>query len=286
MRISACLLPLVLLASCAPAPQRVSESRPPAARPIANAPTPAAAAPAVAQAPPPASPSSPAEATRVTDREISGIHFEGVAFDSRKHRLVVVDQPDGPGSRFADAEAAARARDGMAAVNAGFFTPEGEPLGLVMSNGERSGAWNSASSLGSGVWHGNSNSMAISRRESLGKSAALAMRELLQAGPMLVDRGSTVGGLDATKTSARTLILWDGGTRWWMGRAAPCSLAALGNALAHGQPAGWKVRHALNLDGGRSADLWVSVRISGGPLTRRTPWNRPVRNFLVLVPHG
>jgi len=40
----------------------------------------------------------------------------------------------------------------------------------------------------------------------------------------------------------------------------------------------------MNLDGGRSSDLWISSRVSGGPLTSRPPWNRPVRNFLILVP--
>ncbi len=284
MRFSACLLPFLLLVGCFPAPPRaVQKSEPPASKIDSRArPTPA---PSVA-APPRQTPSAPADAPRLTNQEISGIRFEGVAFDSRKQRLVVVDQPNGPGSRYAEAAAAARSVGGTAAINAGFFTPSGEPLGLVIAGGKRSGAWNSASSLGSGVWYETSNGMAISRRENLGKSAALTMRELLQAGPMLVDSGRAVGGLDAAKTSARTLILWDGGTRWWIGRAAPCSLAALGNALAHGQPAGWKVRHALNLDGGRSADLWVSSRIPGGPLTRRPLWNKPVRNFLVLVPHS
>ena len=284
MRFLAILLPFMLLVGCFPAPPPPAARKKEASVSPVEPPAPAAAAPSIL---PPSEPAStPADATRMTTREISGIRFEGVAFDSRNQRLVVVDQPNGPGSRFADAEAAGRSVGGVAAINAGFFTPEGEPIGLVMAAGKRSGAWNSASSLGSGVWYENGNSMAISRRENLGKSAALTMRELLQAGPMLVDRGRAVGGLDSAKTSARTMILWDGGTRWWVGRAAPCSLAALGNALAQGQPAGWKVRYALNLDGGRSADLWVSSRIPSGPLTRRTLWNRPVRNFLVLVPHG
>ena len=56
------------------------------------------------------------------------------------------------------------------------------------------------------------------------------------------------------------------------------------SAVSHGQPAGWPARHALNLDGGRSADLWIAETVPGGPITRRCPWNRPVRNFLVLIP--
>lgn len=261
--------------SCAPAP------------PARPSPKPAvvADAPPIATAPAPAAPPTPASAPRFTKSEISGITFEGVAFDSRNHRLVVEDQPNGPGSQFADATAASNARGGIAAVNAGFFTPEGTPLGLVVARGKISGAWNSASSLGSGVWfEENSGHSCITRREKLGRAAASGMHELIQAGPLLVENGQPISGLEATKTSARIVVLWDGGTRWWIGRGSPCSLANLGQALAIGQPAGWKTRQALNLDGGRSADLWVSGSVSGGPFVSRPPWNRPVRNFLVLAP--
>ncbi len=237
---------------------------------------------AVREAPPVASPAP--VPPRVTVREISGITFEGVAFDSRDHRLVVADQPDGPGSRFADSAAAARAVGGIAAVNAGFFTPEGAPLGLVVAAGKISGSWNSASSLGSGAWVENaSGKSAIIRRGTCSRTEASAMRELIQSGPLLVANSRAVGGLEATKASVRMLILWDGGTRWWIGRGSPCTLAALGQALASGSPAGWPIRQALNLDGGRSSDLWISDTVSGGPLLRRSPWNRPVRNFLLLV---
>lgn len=217
--------------------------------------------------------------------EVSGITIEGVAFDSRGHRLVVADQAAGPGSGFTDAAAAGGALGGWAAVNAGFFTPEGEPLGLVVSAGKTAGAWNTASSLGSGVWHEDSSGRpAISRRERLSRAGAITMRELIQAGPMLVENNSAVSGLDALKSSVRTFILWDGGSRWWIGRASACTLAELSRAIIAAKPAGWPVKHALNLDGGRSSDLWVSEKIPGGPVVRRAPWNRPVRNFLVLLP--
>jgi hypothetical protein len=232
-----------------------------------------------------AEPERAAEPVRTANGEIGGILMEGVAFDSRDHLLVVVDQAGGPGSQFADAAAAAKSRGGLAAVNAGFFTPEGEPLGRVISQGKPAGGWNSASSLGSGVWHMDaSGRQAISRREALGRSGASSMRELIQAGPLLVENGRGVTGLDGVKSSARVVILWDGGTRWWIGRSEPCSLAAMGSALTRSGPAGWPVRQALNLDGGRSADLWVSSAVAGGPLLRRPVWNRQVRNFLVLVP--
>jgi hypothetical protein len=231
------------------------------------------------------SPEAPLRAPEVTTAVIQGITFEGVAFDARSHRLVVADQAAGPGTEFLDAASAARSRGGLAAINAGFFTPEGAPLGLVVSQGVALGAWNSASSLGSGLWREDARGqMALVRREALGRSAAGNSKELIQAGPLLRENGRLVTGLESTKLSLRTLILHDGGTRWWIGRGSPCSLADLGNALAAGNPAGWPVVDALNLDGGRSSDLWASSAIAGGPLVRRTPWNRAVRNFLILIP--
>ena len=232
-----------------------------------------------------APPSHPVEVPQVVIGVFSGLEFEGVTFDSRTHRLVVVDQSEGPGSRFADAGAVGSSLGGLAVVNGGFFTPEGGPLGLVVSTGKRSGSWNSTTSLGSGIWHSDvSGASAISRREKLGRVGAAAMRELLQAGPMLVENRRAVGGLDAEKTSARTMILWDGGSRWWIGCSSPATLAETAGTLARTPVPGWPVRHALNLDGGRSSDLWISAAVQGGPLVRRPPWNRPVRNFLVLVP--
>lgn len=262
-------LSVLLLASCAP----VVVEKPPQAVPLVEVEKPSA----------PVTPSQPIEAPVLTRRSIGGIGFEGVAFDSRTHRLVVVDQEGGPGSRYATAADAGSRTGGVMALNAGFFTPEGKPLGLVVSAGRVAGSWNSASSLGSGVWfEDSSGTPAIRRRGEIGSSSARRTRELIQAGPMLVENGRAVGGLESQKSSARTVILWDGSTRWWIGRGAPCTLAALANALAGPGPAGWSVRHALNLDGGRSVDLWVSGAVSGGPASHRPPWNRAVRNFLVL----
>ena len=266
-----------------------------------GSPTPAAAVaaraapPAVAAPPPPApalvpwgpwaaaqAPAVPGVVPQVSSREVAGILFEGVGFDCRSHRLIVADQPAGPGSRWPDAVAAVAAYHGLAAVNGGFFTPQGQPLGKVVAAGTPAGSWNRASALGSGVWLEAANgTLMLRRREAV--PTTVAARELLQAGPMLVENHQCVSGLEASKSSVRSVVLWDGGTRWWIGQASSCTLAALGVALASGAPSGWPVCHALNLDGGRSAELAITAAVSGGPRTRRAPWNRPVRNFLILV---
>ena len=280
MRRAFCLLACLALSACFPAPPRVASVPGGTARP--NRSRGAVPPPPVAKVASPPRSAIPVAPPQLTSREISGIRFEGVAFDARSHRLIVADQPAGPGTCWADAAAAASAHGGLAAINGGFFTPSGQALGKVVAAGIPASSWNRASSLGSGVWFQDVTGMpAIRRREAV--PAAAHVQELLQAGPMLVEGQHGVGGLEATKASVRSVILWDGGTRWWIGRASPCSLAALARALAVGSPGAWPVREALNLDGGRSADLHLTAAIPGGPLTRRALWNRPVRNFLVLV---
>lgn len=223
----------------------------------------------------------PANAPIFSRKTINGITFEGVSYDSRTHRLRVIDQPGGPGSRYSSAKNLADKTDALLAINAGFFTPEGAPLGLVISAGKTSGGWNSASSLGSGVYRETSSGQpGIVRRSS--RSNVSGSSELLQAGPLLVENGSAVPGLETQKVASRSLIFSDGGTRWWIGIATPCTLSGLANTLSTASPAPWEIRTALNLDGGRSTDLFVSGKIRGGPVDRRGFLNRPVRNFFVL----
>lgn len=238
---------------------------------------------AVLAPPNPQASSSPAKAPVFTQIFIQGIHFEGATFDARSHRLLVIDQPNGPASMFTTCQDVASQHDALLALNAGFFTPDGDPLGLVISKGKRSGAWNSASSLGSGIFSESATGhLSITRRGS--PTAFLNARELIQAGPLLTENGGAVGGLDTEKIAVRSILLTDGGTRWWIGKTSACSLAGLGETLASQSPAPWPVQHALNLDGGRSTDLYVSARIPGGSFERRSFLNRPVRNFLILKP--
>lgn len=207
----------------------------------------------------------------------NGIAMQCVTFDSRSHFLRVLDQPNGPASIWPTSQAAAQSVNGLAAINAGFFTPQGKPLGVVIANGKKAGATHS-SSLGAGVWYEANGKTSIIRREKTNFNAP----HLLQAGPMLAENGASIKGLDNAKTSARCFIGWDGGSTWMIARTAPCSLNNLSQALAGASPAGFPIRCALNLDGGRSAELYVSNAVAGGPTFTRPIWNNPVRNFLIL----
>lgn len=208
-----------------------------------------------------------------------GLTIQAVIFDARSHELRVVDQPNGPASRWLDAKAACQSEKALAAINAGYFTPQGKPLGKLIANGKALGR-NNPSSLGSGIWWNHQKQSAIVRRE---KSPSRAT-QLLQAGPFLAEYAKPIIGLDTIKLSARSFLAWDGKNTWMISRTSPCSLANLSSHIAGKTFHGCKVVTALNLDGGTSADLYIGPQVAGGPAVYRALWNKPVRNFLLLYP--
>ena len=226
-------------------------------------------------------PAHPISTPKVVSKTLSNIQFQGVSFDSRSHTLKPIDQVNGPGSQYLSARDCADKQQALLAINAGFFTPEGNPLGLVISQGKHSGSWKSSSSLGIGIYRIDSSGIAsISRRTQA--SAVSNSKELLQAGPLLIENRKPITGLDPSKVAMRSILLHDGGNHWWIGITSPCSLADLSRTLSTQSPTHWNISHALNLDGGRSTDLFISSKISGGSLERKSLMNRQVRNFLVL----
>jgi len=219
-------------------------------------------------------PKHPLKARTVTAR---GIDFSLVTFDRRDHELVVDDQPGGPGSQYDQAEDAGRGH--LAAINAGFFTPEGNPLGLVITKGRKRGSINRASFLGTGFFMGPKASL-ISRTEFLTTQSNPS--ELLQAGPRLLWSGEMLTGLSDKDHRPRSFLLWDGHDHFALGYAHSASLKGLSEALKSQPLSGLEITYALNLDGGRSSDFWVSPSINGGGFSRNSFFNKDVRNYLVL----
>lgn len=208
---------------------------------------------------------------------VRGVTIQAVLFDSHSHSLRVLDQTKGPGSVWLHAQAAAQSVKGLAAINAGYFTPEGQPLGVVIADGQKRGS-SHGSSLGSGVWYEQQGKSAIVRRER----SSFRANQLIQAGPMLTENAKAISGLDATKISARSFIAWNGAHTWFIARTTPCDLAKLSSILASQPMNDFRIVSALNLDGGTSADLYVGPEVTKGPAVYRALWNKPVRNFLVL----
>ena len=210
-----------------------------------------------------------------------GIQFNLVTFDSRKQSLVVVDQTKGPGTIYTDSQATTKALNGIAAINAGFFTPEGKPLGLVITQGNKRGSYNT-SSLGSGIFYQTSQGHHLKRRSIWTKLSKNPPAELLQSGPMLLENSKSIVGLSDEQGRVRSFIATDGKSHWCIGHASSCTLNELSKTLTTIKIDSFKPTTALNLDGGRSSDLWVSSTVNNGPLKIRPFWNKDVRNFLVL----
>ena len=214
----------------------------------------------------------------------NGVRMHLVAYDDRDMTLRVADQPNGPGSRWFTAKDAAATYGGVAAINGGFFTPAGKPLGLLIETGTRRGHLNK-SSLGTGIFLSSAARSAIIRRESYQKAdSSENPHNLLQSGPMLVDGMKAVSGLSKTQRRRRSFLAWDGQHHWAIGITEPCSLDMLANALSTGSSlCNFKTFAALNLDGGRSSDLWVGSQVSQSGQDHHGYFNKSVRNYLVLT---
>ena len=210
---------------------------------------------------------------KVNSASLNGTTFTAVTFDRRNYFLKVIDQKEGPGTEFTGAEFAGQGS--LAAINGGFFNPDGSPLGLVITDGQSRGAFNSHSFLGTGIIDGENT--ILSHRKSYQKSS-----ELVQSGPRLVWDQERLTGLSKSKERPRSFVIWDGNNHFGIGHADRATLQGLANNLQAQPFEGFHIKYAINLDGGTSCDLWVSTQIPGGGFTKSSLFRKKARNYLAL----
>ena len=210
---------------------------------------------------------------KVNSASLNGTTFTAVTFDRRNYFLKVIDQKEGPGTEFTGAEFAGQGS--LAAINGGFFNPDGSPLGLVITDGQSRGAFNSHSFLGTGIIDGENT--ILSHRKSYQESS-----ELVQSGPRLVWDQERLIGLSKSKERPRSFVIWDGNNHFGIGHADRATLQGLANNLQAQPFEGFHIKYAINLDGGTSCDLWVSTQIPGGGFTKSSLFRKKARNYLAL----
>ncbi|HBF17263.1 MAG TPA: hypothetical protein DDW37_06485 [Verrucomicrobiales bacterium] len=210
---------------------------------------------------------------KVNSASLNDTTFTAVTFDRRNYFLKVIDQKEGPGTEFTGAEFAGQGS--LAAINGGFFNPDGSPLGLVITDGQSRGAFNSHSFLGTGIIDGENT--ILSHRKSYQKSS-----ELVQSGPRLVWDQERLIGLSKSKERPRSFVIWDGNNHFGIGYADRATLQGLANNLQAQPFEGFHIKYAINLDGGTSCDLWVSTQIPGGGFTKSSLFRKKARNYLAL----
>lgn len=201
-----------------------------------------------------------------------------ILFDSRSYTLRVLDQPEdwSGGGKITECMRQAGA---IAGVNGGFFTPQFDPMGLMISGGRKTGNWQSNKLLSGLITATHGTPRLVWNAEKPDLNAA---SDLLQAGPRLVDSGRPLTSLERTKHVARTFIATDGDHRWILGLARDTSLGELAEILATpGTLSGFHVHRALNLDGGHSSALYY--RSAEGQEHSDPGWST-VRNYLGIIP--
>ncbi|MBE7211890.1 MAG: phosphodiester glycosidase family protein [Gluconacetobacter diazotrophicus] len=212
------------------------------------------------------------------------LHF--VSFEAGAYTFRLFDQNPHDNASLADTMAENHC---VAGTNGGYFSPEFDPVGLLVCDG-RTVRPEGRSRLLSGVLAVTAAHHISLRR--VNESAASSLpgkhaRQAVQCGPFLVEDRRPVAGLNAARAARRTAVFTDGGGRWGLAVCTPVTLEEFAAILADPAltPGGLKIARALNLDGGGSTALWVRPAPggkSGEPVS--LPERGYVRDFVGIVP--
>lgn len=228
-------------------------------------------------------------ATEETATDSSGRHFRVVAkesdtgeraqlhlaiFDSAKITLRMIDQPNERGDL-------ARAMSGgpcLAGVNGGYFDPDYQPVGLLISDGRTITPFRRARLL-SGVLSVANGRIRLQRASEF--SMKTKVSEAVQCGPFLVDRGKSVIGLDESHSAHRTFVAMGSANLIALGYSSSISLAQLSRVLTVGKITDdFKIERAMNLDGGSSSAFWFKDGTTPFSISEQ----KTVRDFVAICP--
>jgi hypothetical protein len=188
--------------------------------------------------------------------------------------LRLVDNPSGS----LDLAAAMERNHCLAGVNGGYFDPAFLPMGLRVENAKVVRPVRRARLL-TGILVYAPGSLRILRLNEYAPRTKIVTG--LQCGPLLVDGGKAVPGLEATRLARRTFAIAGNGISG-LGTCSDVSLAdaaAILSSISLGEAG--KATRALNLDGGSSTAFWFK-RADGSILSH--PEVKTVRDFVGLAP--
>lgn len=202
-----------------------------------------------------------------------------VSFEVPRYSFAVYDQGDL--GRESLGEAMTR-HHALAGVNGGYFSPDFEPVGLLVSDGRLAHKFSRTRLLsGALVVTGNHLKICRSTEPLPGKNA----RQAVQCGPFLVEGGRAEPGLNNVRSARRTAVFAADRRTWGLVSTSALTLEELGAILADPEllPGGLKIERAINLDGGSSTGLWVEQ--PGQPAPFYLHEIGIVRDFVGIVPH-
>jgi hypothetical protein len=201
--------------------------------------------------------------------------LELAVFSTKSCRLRVIDQPNEP---RVDLEETMGRGNFLAGVNGGYFDPDYKPIGLLVVDGAIVAPLQKARLL-SGVLSASAKKVQVSRVAEF--SMAQKPDAAVECGPMVVDLGKSVRGLESTRAARRTFAAVGAGDKAALGFCSEVTLADLSNILSTMVNPDFKILRALNLDGGSSSAFWFK-RANGSAFSIAE--QKPVRDFVAIVP--
>jgi hypothetical protein len=170
-------------------------------------------------------------------------------FSAKSCALRVLDNPGGE-KNLAEAMEQAKC---LAGVNGGYFDPNFAPIGLRVVDGRTLAPLLRARLL-TGILTASPRGIQIVRLPEFSRKQKFDAA--IECGPMIVDLGTKVRGLDDTRSARRTFVAVDRSDRAALGFCSEATLAGLARILASQFAADFKIQRALNLDGGSSSGFW------------------------------
>ena len=188
-------------------------------------------------------------------------------------QLEVVTNLDGKIQGVRDA---VESRGSFGGINGGYFEPNLDPIGLLISNNRVVYPTRKAKLL-SGIFFVRNGRPELTRTSEF--SGTIGVQQAIQCGPFLVDGGRTVDGLNYLRVAPRTFIFTCGPTVWGFGICRSVTLKEMGDILARANVIpDHRIIRALNFDGGSSTALYL--RLDGRAIF--SEGRSTVSNYLVV----
>jgi exopolysaccharide biosynthesis protein len=195
-------------------------------------------------------------------------------FSAQSWALRVIDNPEG-----ASLSAMMKRERCASGVNGGYFDTEFKPIGLRTSEGKTFSPLRRAHLI-TGILLQSSRGIDVIRAGEIFHIKKVSVA--IQAGPFLVEGSKHIHGLNDSLLARRTFVGITSDNRVLFGVCSVVSLAELAEILvAAPVAADYKIRRAMNLDGGSSSAFWCA-REDGSAFS--IPSQKPVRDFVGVVP--
>lgn len=209
----------------------------------------------------------------------SGRTIQTVWFDVRNFAFKVIDNGDGEKPKYPNLATALVKNNCLAGCNGGFFLPDYKPSGLMVSDNVKIGKWGTGKLLAGALLVDWSQKAHLQPREEVDHEKAT---QLVQSGPLLIEAGKKLEGLDKQNPRRRTFAVFDGKEFMAIGLTDSFTLDELADILVQpGLFGDTTITRALNLDGGTSSGLFFDrgperINVNLEPLKR-------VRNFIGIT---